>query len=216
MQRSALQKICDKIRKAFDAKDEAREKGLTLSRNVIRNSANAIRAIHRGEFAQAEALVEQSAGMIQQAAKALREYPDVMYAGFVQDAQKEHAEALITMALIRGDPLPDPDRIKVDYAAYLNGMAESVGELRRHILDRVRREDSAWGEEMLATMDDIYYQLVSFDYPAAISGNLKRTTDVTRSILERTRGDLTSALRQFRLQRALRELERKAGEDEGE
>jgi len=216
MQRSALQKNCDKIRKAFDAKDEAREKGLALSRAVIRNSANGIRAIHRGEFAQAENLAEQSAKMIQQVAKVLKDHPSVMYAGFVQDAQKEHAEALITLALIRGEPIPDPDRIKVEYAPYLGGLAEAVGELRRHILDRVRREDSDWGEEMLAAMDDIYYQLVSFDYPAAVSGNLKRTTDVTRSILERTRGDLTNALRQHRLQRALRELEHAAGEDEEE
>jgi translin len=216
MQRSALQKICDKIRKAFDAKDEAREKGLALSREVIRNSANAIRAVHRGEFGQAEKLLEQSARMIQQTARALKDHPGVMYAGFVQDAQKEHAEALITLALIRGEPIPDPDRIKVEYAPYLGGLAEAVGELRRHILDRVRREDSDWGEEMLAAMDDIYYQLVSFDYPAAVSGNLKRTTDVTRSILERTRGDLTNALRQHRLQRALRELDHAAGEDEEE
>ena len=213
MQRSALQKICDKIREAFDAKDEAREKGLTLSREVIRNSANAIRAIHRGEFAQAEGLLAQSVKMIQQVGKALRDHPDVLNAGFFQDAQKEHAEALITLALIRGEPVPDPDRIKVEYAPYLGGLAEAVGELRRHILDRVRKKDSAWGEEMLAVMDDIYYQLVSFDYPAAISGNLKRTTDVTRSILEKTRGDLTNALRQNRLQRALREAAHGAGED---
>jgi len=216
MQRSALQKICDKIRVAFDAKDAAREKGLSLSRDVIRNSANAIRAIHRGEYEQAEALVAQSATMIQQISKTLRDHPGVMHAGFFQDAQKEHAEAQITMALIRGEAVPDPDRIKVEYAAYLGGLAEAVGELRRHVLDRVRREDSAWGEEMLATMDDIYYQLVSFDYPAAISGNLKRTTDVTRSILEKTRGDLTNALRQYRLQRALRDAEHRAGEDEEE
>jgi len=216
MPRSSLQRICDKIRKAFDAKDEAREKGLTLSREVIRNSANAIRAIHRGEFGPARKLLRQNAAMIKQIDHALGAHPDIFYAGFVQDAQKEHAEALITLALIRGDTLPDPDKIGVGYAPYLGGLAEAVGELRRHILDRVRREDSSWGEEMLAAMDDIYYQLVSFDYPAAISGNLKRTTDVTRSILEKTRGDLTNALRQHRLQSAMRDLENRVGREEAE
>jgi len=206
-----LKPICDKIRDNFDAKDAAREKGLTRSRAVIRNSANAIRAIHRGEYEDAIALMQESDGLLREADAVLKDHPDVYYAGFVHDAQKEHAEAHQTLALIRGEPLPDPDDLGVGYAAYLNALGEAVGELRRHALDRIRHNDQDWGERVLAAMDEIYYAMVSFDYPTAISGGLKRTADVTRSLIERTRGDVTNAIRQQRLETALAELERKLG-----
>ena len=202
-----LNPICDKIRENFEAKDAARERALVVSREVIRNSANAIRAIHREEFDEAVALMKQSDGLIREVDEALKNHPDVYYAGFVHDSQKEHAEAHITYALVREEALPDPDDIRVGYAAYLNGMGEAVGELRRHALDGIRQNDITWGESLLSAMDEIYYAMVSFDYPTAISGGLKRTADVTRSLIERTRGDLTNAIRQQRLEAALAEIE---------
>lgn len=211
-----LKEICDKIRVVFDAKDAARERGLTLAREVIRNSANAIRAIHRAEYEEAEGLMQASAGLLREATEALADHPDVRYAGFLQDAQKEHAEARQTYALIRGEPLPDPDALGVEFAPYLNALGEAIGELRRHALDRIRHNDQGWGDALLALMDEIYYAMVSFDYPPAICGQLKRTADVTRSLIERTRGDLTNAMRQQRLETALADLETKLNHSKGE
>jgi len=202
-----LEGICDRIRVEFDAKDVARERGLTLAREVIRNSANAIRAIHRAEYEDATALMEASTGLLKEASEVLKSHPDVHHAGFLQDAQKEHAEAKQTYALIRGETLPDPDELGVEYAPYLNALGEAIGELRRHALDGVRHNDIAWGENILSLMDEIYYAMVSFDYPPAICGGLKRTADVTRSLIERTRGDITNAIRQQHLENALAELE---------
>lgn len=202
-----LKEICEKIRANFEGKDAARERGLVLAREVIRNSANAIRAVHRAEFEDALSLMAEDERLLAELDEVLAGHPDVYYAGFVHDAQKEHAEARLTYALVRGEPLPDPDAIHAGYAAYLNGMGEAVGELRRHALDRIRQHDITWGEDLLAAMDEIYYAMVSFDYPTAISGGLKRTADVTRSLIERTRGDLTNAIRQQRLEKALAELE---------
>ncbi len=204
-----LKAICDKIRKEFDSKDAAREKGLTRAREVIRNSAGAIRSIHRGEYAAAEALMKASVKLLAEIDEALKDHPDVYYAGFLQDAQKEHAEANQTLALVRGEPLPDPDDLGVGYAPYLNALGEAVGELRRHALDHIRRNDFAWGERILADMDEIYYAMISFDYPPAIDRGLKRTADVTRSLIERTRGDVTNAVRQQRLENALVELDKR-------
>jgi len=202
-----LDAICEKIRSNFEAKDAARERGLTRCREVIRNSANAIRAVHRGEYDEARGLMAENAALLQEVDGGLAQHPDVYHAGFVHDAQKEHAEAHLTYALIRGEPLPDPDDLRVGYAAYLNGLGEAVGELRRYALDRIRHNDMNWGESLLAAMDEIYYAIISFDYPTAISGGLKRTADVTRSLIERTRGDLTNAIRQQHLESALQTLE---------
>jgi translin len=204
-----LNTICERIRLNFDAKDMARERALTLSREVIRNSANAIRATHRGEFEDALVLMQRNALLLKEAREVLADYPDVYYAGFVQDAQKEHSEAHQTYALVRGEPLPDPDQLGVDYAPYLNALGEAVGELRRYVLDGIRENEIGWGATILEKMDEIYYVMVSFDYPAAISGGLKRTADVTRSLIERTRGDITNAIRQQRLEQALVDVEQK-------
>lgn len=201
--------ICAKIRQNFDLKDRARERALAISREVIRNSANAIRAIHREEFEPAKKLLEETGRLVKEMNESLRGCLDVYHAGFVQDAQKEYAEGLLTLAMVRKTPLPDPDDIGVDYGPYLGALAEAVGELRRHILDHMRRRDSAWGEEMLDMMDEVYYQLVSFDYPNAVSGGLKRISDMLRSVLERTRGDLTTAIRQQELEQALSRLEQR-------
>lgn len=207
MDTESLDRICEKIRRQWDDKDLAREQGLALCREVIRNSSNAIRATHRMEYQEAAELLDRTAQIVAQVDQVLTGHPDVYHAGFVHDAQKEYAEGRLTLALIRDQPLPDPDDLGVAYAAYLAGLAEAVGELRRHILDRIRGADPGWGEEHLIAMDEIFYRLVSFDYPSAISANLKRTTDVTRSIIEKTRGDLTNAIRQQRLEQKLEKLE---------
>jgi translin len=133
-----------------------------------------------------------------------KQYPDLFYAGYTQDALKELSEAHITYALFTGNDLPTPEDLKVEQAAYLNGLAEAVGELRRYVLDRLRRGDVATGERLLAAMDDIYSQLITVDFPDAITGGLRRQTDMVRGVLERTRGDLTTAVRQEEMKAALR------------
>lgn len=202
-----LAAICDRIRSRFDDKDAARERGLELSREIIRSAASAIRAAHRGEFDQAQAALVENAGRVRAVDEALAGHPDVYYAGFVQDAQKEFAEAHLTLAIVQGRPLPGPEELEVGDAPYLGGLTEAVGELRRSVLDRIRQADAESAERLLGIMDDVYAQLVAFDYPAAISGNLKRSTDVTRSIIEKTRGDLTNAIRQQQLERELHRLQ---------
>jgi translin len=192
------------FQRRFDETMGARDKALSASRQSIRSSANAIRAIHRGELDQAHRLMEQSLAAIRAGREAVREaHPGVYFAGFLQDAQKEYAEAKITEAVVTGAELPGPDELEVEIAPYLNGMAESIGEGRRAILDLLRRGELERSERILSTMEDVYYLLVSMDYPDAITGNLRRSTDVARSLLERTRGDLSVALVQRNLQQAL-------------
>jgi translin len=192
------------FQREFESKMRAREQALAASRSAIRSSANAIRAIHRGELDQAHRLMEEARSALAGGKAAVRdEHPDVYFAGFLQDAQKEYAEALLTEAIVTDGAMPSPEELDVELAAYLNGMAESIGEGRRAILDLLRQGDVERSERILGAMDDIYHVLVSMDYPDAITSNLRRSTDVARSIMERTRGDLTITLVQRRLQEAL-------------
>lgn len=197
------------IQRRFDEKMAAREAALPAARQAIRDSANAIRAIHRGDDAEADRLLDEAAEALRRGEHAVAEHPDVRYAGFLHDAQKEYAEARLTKVVLRGGEVPAPEHVGVTPAAYLNGMAEAIGECRRAVLDLLREGDVARAEEVLQAMDDMYYVLVSMDYPDAITGNLRRTTDVARSIIEKTRGDLSVSL----VQRDLRDaLERHAEE----
>jgi translin len=204
-----LDPIMERVRSVFVDKHKARERALPLCREALRQSANAIRAVHRGEFETAESLIERARGLLDEAKEALRDHPDTYYAGFVHDAQKEYVEACATFAVIAGRPLPLPDGLNAELPAYLNGLGEAVGELRRHLLDELRAGDVEHCESMLAAMDDIYSSLVTMDYPDAMTGGLRRTTDAVRGILERTRGDLTVSVRQRELERKLADFDAK-------
>ena len=186
--------ISDQIRKRLDAKSEAREKGLRSSRQAIRECANSIRATHRGEMDLAQELMTAARRSLDAARGAMEPFPDIYHAGFLQDGEKEYAEARATYALINDEEVPPPEELSVGDAPYLNGLSEAIGELRRHILDIMRKGHLERGEQLLGAMDDIYYVLVSMDYPDAMTGGLRRSTDVARSIMERTRGDISLTL----------------------
>lgn len=187
------------------AKHAAREAALPESRRAIRFAANAIRAVHRGEFDAAKGLMAECEEALRAAEDACADQPAVRWAGFVHDAAKEFAEARITYALVNDEALPTPDELGIEASAWLNGAAEAIGELRRHLLDVLRTGALERCEDLLGDMDEIHSMLVTIDYPDGITGGLRRSTDVARSIIERTRGDLTSALVQGRLREALEE-----------
>ncbi len=192
---------------ALSLKHEARERALPKSRTAIRYCANSIRAIHRQEFEAASKLRAQAATLVAEMANDLREHQDIFFAGFVQDAQKEFAEASTLAALTQGQQIPTAQELAIGPAPYLNGLGEAVGELRRYVLDQLRRGNISNCEVLLQHMDDIYALLTSIDFPDAITQGLRRTTDTTRSILEKTRGDLTTAVSQTQLQQAMLALQ---------
>jgi len=199
-----LQNIVDTICEGFEAKNAVRDETLRRSRQLIRHCANSIRASHRDDFADAQSLLATARAAAAEMITDAQQYPDLFFAGYTQDALKELAEAHITYALITGGSLPTPGELDVEPAAYLNGLAEAVGEMRRYTLDRLRRGDVTTGERLLAAMDDIYSLLITVDFPDAITGGLRRQTDMVRGVLERTRGDLTTAVRQEEMKAALR------------
>jgi translin len=203
--------IAEAARQTLARKNRAREAGLARCREALRNSANGIRAVHRGDFDAAEELIDKAGQQLADAKQALSDDLDIFHAGFVHDAQKEYAEARITLAIIAGHEVPKPEDIEVEAPAYLNGLGEAVGELRRHLLDALRAGDVEHCEEALEVMEEIYATLVTFDFPDAMTGGLRRTTDNVRGILERTRGDLAVAVRQRELERKLLDFERRLG-----
>jgi translin len=210
-----LEVIADQIRAQFDARTAARDQALTQARALTRFCSQAIRAVHRDE----DDLMNEHLGEARKLAESLRadlaRHPDLYYAGYTQDALKEYVEANVTCALIKNHPLPEPTDLGVEHNTYLNGLSEVVGELRRRCLDILRHGYSAEAERLLTLMDDIYAVLVTMDYPDAITNGLRRQTDIARSIIEKTRGDITFSLRGEHLERAISQLSTRIGGDAG-
>ena len=202
---SRIDEIAARSLDEFRRKHELREQAIRVSREVVRTSANAIRAVHRNELGEARELVTAAGALVRETQRTLDGHPDLYFTGYTQDAQKEYAEACAVLAFIARTELPLPSEIGVETPFYLNGLAEAASELRRYILDSLRRDDDSRAEELMRCMDDVYNVLIVMDFPDALTSGLRRTTDQLRAVLERTRGDLTMTMRQRRLERLLRE-----------
>jgi translin len=212
MTESSLGTIAEAIIERFDAVSAARDRALADGRQIIRLSANSIRATHRGEDAEAEQLLEQARRLLSEMIDHVADCPSVYWAGYVQDAMKEYAEAAVTRCFVQGNlDVPTPNDLGVEDAPYLNALAEAASEVRRDALDALRLNRLDHAERLLASMDAVYDILVSIDFPDAITGGLRRRTDQLRGVLERTRGDLTITLSQQRLEHALENALRKIG-----
>lgn len=209
-----LERIAESIRQDFEAETAARDVALAQTRQLTRHCSQAIRAIHRDEKATARAELEAARKLAEGLRVSLKDFPDLYFAGYTQDALKEYAEAFIVDALVSGADLPSPQELDIVSATYMKGLAEAAGELRRRCLDILRHGHSEEAERLLGQMDDIYAVLVTMDYPDAVTDGLRRLTDVCRGIVEKTRGDMTISLRQKRLENSLRSLEDRLGDNQ--
>lgn len=196
--------LSDEVRSILDSRFAARERAINDSRKVIRAAANAIRALHRSEWEEAESLVSESESILASITDALTANPELLSHAVVQDAEKEYAEARITQAIFTGADIPTFGVLGIDPVPYLHGLGESVGEMRRRMLDLLRDGQIAEAERLLEAMDEIVDQLAQIDYPDGMTNGLRRTTDVSRSLVERSRSDLTATVVQERLREDLR------------
>ncbi len=211
-----LEVAAEGIRAKFDIQTSARDKALTVSRSLIRHCALAIRAVHRDDIDVMNEHLSEAAELAKALKVDLVDHPDLFFTGYTQDALKEYVEAEVTCALIKNKPLVMPEELDVPHATYLKGLAEVVGELRRRTLDELRHGYSEETERLLGHMEEIYAILVTMDYPDAITHGLRRQTDIARSIIERTRGDLTFSLRGEHLEKKINELSAQLGITEEE
>ena len=201
-----LEALSDRIRESFERKNQIRDEALAQSRNLIRHAARAIRAIHREDTDLAYENLKEADALAEALREGLSKDPDLYFSGYAQDALKEYCEAHLTVASILNKDWPSPEDLNAEYPTYLNGMSEVVGELRRRIMDIMREGHSQEVEHLLDVMDDIYAQLVTMDFPDALTYGLRRRTDIARSIIERTQADVTVSYRQQELEKRIANL----------
>jgi translin len=209
--KTLLEEISAKIRENFEAKDSVREDGLKISREIVRECRTATFALHGQDFEKANNSIEAAGKALEKLEILFKGYSDIYYAGYVEHAQQEYSEVSVLRSLLKEEGesknLPSPDELSVEYAAYLNGLGDVVGELRRHVLDLIRRDSFEKAEVFLGIMENIHAILMDFDYPDAITKGLRRKTDVSRALIEKTRGDVVNAISQKKLESAMLNLE---------
>jgi translin len=206
-----LDTIVEGIRAELEAKNAVRDTALQRSRALIRHCANSIRAAHRGDFEDAETLLATTREAAHELMDGVEAHPDLYYAGYTRDALKEYVEAQVVYAFTTDGALPSHTDLGVEGSVYLKGLAEAASEMRRHALDLMRQNRLDRAEHMLGIMDNVYSQLITVDFPDAITGGLRRTTDMLRGVVQRTRGDLTTAIRQEMMRQALQDFEDRMG-----
>jgi translin len=206
-----FEEISARIRDNFEAKDNIREEGLKISREIVRECRAATFSLHSGNFKKANNSIKTAENSLEKLEVIFKGHADIYYAGYVEHAQQEYSEVSVLRSLMEEEgemkSIPSPDELRVEYPAYLNGLGDLVGELRRHVLDLIRRDSFEKAEIFLGIMEDIHATLMDFDYPDAITKGLRRKTDVSRGLIEKTRGDVVNAIRQKKLETAMLNLE---------
>ncbi|WP_019178275.1 translin family protein [Methanomassiliicoccus luminyensis] len=201
-----LEDIANRIESRLEEKDQVREVAIKSSRAINRLSGSIVHAIHKGE--DVRAMMHEALDETHRLRSLLEDYPEIWESGLVEGALQELAEAAILLALIKDEAFPDPDEMGIPGAAYLLGLADAVGELRRFVLEKLREGDIEQARKHLDLMEDMFLVLMRFDYPDALVP-IRRKQDVARSLLEKTRGDVAVAVNSARLQAKIDELSRK-------
>lgn len=199
----SFERQLSEIDAVLKAKDGNREKVITFSREIIRRSGSAVLAIHKGEWQAATDAIAEARSSLEGALEVCDGQQEFYYVGPMPQAFQEYAEANIVLALIRGMEAPSPQQLRVPVESYITGLADAVGEMRRHALDSLRRDDFAEAERSLRVMEESYTALKSLDFPRAVVPNLKRKVDVNRRLVEETRGDVTLALQGQRIRESI-------------
>lgn len=192
------------LREDMEAMHRRREEALAGSRQIIQTSSKCIRHVHRHQFDEAIKLLAQTRAMSRNLRAEVQDAPSILYAGYIQDAEKEMVEAAAVLAIATGREVPSREELGVDVAPYLNGLGEAASECRRYVLDELRKGSMAEAERMLGWMESIYDELITIDFPDSLTGGLRRTCDALRAVVERTRSDLTLTFNQRELLDELR------------
>ena len=122
-----LDNLVENTHKDFETRHQVRENALKQTRLLTRRSANAIRAIHRGERDIAEENMQAARVIVDDLKRSVEPFPEMYFSGYTQDSLKEYVEARLTINIISNETLPMPEEMGIEYSTYIRGLAETIG-----------------------------------------------------------------------------------------
>ncbi|NLE03723.1 MAG: hypothetical protein GX638_02830 [Crenarchaeota archaeon] len=204
---SSLRELLEEIKQELTIKEETREIAHDKMRKATSFSKQAILLSHQKRLIEAKNKIEEAKELINNLKATAKEYPAIIYGGMFSAALQEYAEASIFINLIEKNQFTTSKDIEVPPVDYVLGLADVVGELRRLSLDALREGNVEKGNHCLQKMDEIYVELEALDEAYMLVSGLRRKNDVSRRIIEATRGDLAQEIRRKTLEDHLRQLE---------
>ena len=201
-----LEEIANKIEDYLGEKNQVREVALRKAREIIKKSSGIIQTIHKCKESERDIITLKKNGI--ELKNMVQSHLDLYYSGFVENAYMEMCEAVILYSIIKNQPLPTIEELEVTSSSYLLGIGDVIGELRRIVLDSLRKGEIEKASNYLDIMEDLYLILMRFNYPNAIV-NIRRKQDIARGLLEKTRGEVAFAFRGKSLEEKIAKLEEK-------
>ncbi|MBC7080733.1 MAG: haloacid dehalogenase [Thermoplasmatales archaeon] len=184
-----LEEVTSFIEKKLSEKDDLREMCLKFCRDIIRNSRKSIKKIHSGEIEEAKKYLEEAKKILKEIKDSAKEHPDIISSGYLEGAMQELAEAEIFLSIIENKDFPFPEEINVSCSAYLMGLADAVGELKRKEFYMLKEKNVKEVEKLLHIIEEISDKIFEFDYPSGLIP-IKKKQDSIRRMLDRMREDL--------------------------
>ena len=179
-------KVFDSIRVQLDKLDADREKILRSNREIIRSCSQIIESIHRNDLKDIETKIKETRESIAEIEKNARKTENVIRKNYLTTVNQEFTEAVTFFHYATGKEIPTYQELNVNPYEYILGLADLVGELKRMVLNSIRKDDYDKAEEIYEFMDELYQKLFSLDYPSGMLPGFRKKVDVARNIVRRT------------------------------
>ena len=203
---TSIKKVTTLSNSMFKDIHKSREIGLKISREIIGISSRSIRAAHRGEYKESQKLIDEGIKKLKSVKPKVIKHSSDINSTFMLDGEKELCEAIFFISFTSNKVVPSKYINIFSPSSLLKGMAEAASELRRTALDKIRDNEVSESEKYLEIMNEVVDVLESVDFPEGVTAGLRRTTDQLRSVVERTRGDITIALERKELEISINSL----------
>ncbi|KON31216.1 hypothetical protein AC482_01565 [miscellaneous Crenarchaeota group-15 archaeon DG-45] len=207
-----LREVVERAAARLRTREKARDEVLSRARRARMLSKQAILLIHNGALSEAEEKIREARRLLGEAEPYVEEHAELAGFNEVRATAEEHAEASILHGLKASGAFPAPEEVGVPLYAYVLGLGDVVGELRRDALEAMRVGDLEAAEADLGVMEDIYLSLISLEEVSLLLEGIRRKLDIARGVIERTRGELTAEAGRRRLSEAVRVLAEKLDE----
>lgn len=198
-----IREAINEARAKLDELEKSRDEALKIVRDIISSSGKAITYLLSGRHGEAELELSRMEESRRKLDEALKGCPELMYSGFAQSAYAEYVEAVALHHILSKKHLPRPSELKVHPSAFLLGVADLIGELRRLCLDKVRLDDIDGAFELLDLMEEIYLALRELDYPDPLVPGLRHKVDTMRRVIDDTRAMLVDVENRTKLRKTL-------------
>ena len=187
------------ISKSLKTSNESREFLIKNTRDVVILCSHSIIAAHKGDLKLARQKIKKAESVLKvNQKKAKNEFKK-----YLITPEQEFVEAHSFLAIVENKEIPSLKSLKVSEEAYILGLLDCIGELKRFVLDNIRNGELKKADRIFNVMENLYQTLYPFAMYDKIVREARRKLDVNRILVEETRAVITEEIRRNHFVKAL-------------